>query len=263
MKVQRFLMLAAIGLTMAATLHAQGNIYQATLQEPNPATAEVSTDELKLILQTGSAVVFDARPFNEFAVSHIPGALNVAPKPGLPASLYTSDVAEIGRLLSNNTKQSIVLYCNGPFCGKSKRLATDLLAAGYTNVRRYQLGMPTWRALVGISQIEPTAVVYVYHNDRTAWFVDARSHDEFNSGSLRRAHNIPLADVLAAKDDGRLPMEDHNTRIVVFGADGAQARAVVASLANNAFDNVTFFDGSYQDVASLIMETRERPSPAP
>ena len=120
-----------------------------------------------------------------------------------------------------------------------------------------------WRALVGISQIEPAAVGYVYRSDRSAWFVDARSHDEFGAGSLRRAHNIPLADVIAAKDDGRLPMEDHNTRIVVFGDDGAQARAVVAALANNAFDNATFFDGSYQDIVSLTGETRERPSITP
>src|ERR1700730_3260493 len=157
-----------------ATAAAQGNIYQSTLQEPNPATAEVSTDELKLILQTGSAAVLDARPFMEFAVSHIPGALNVAPKPGLPMSLYTSDVAEVGRLLSDNKNQSIVLYCNGPFCGKSKRLATDLLASGYKNVRRYQLGMPVWRALVGIAQIEPAGFEYVYRSDKTAWYVDAR-----------------------------------------------------------------------------------------
>ena len=34
------------------------------------------------------------------------------------------------------------------------------------------------------------------------------------------AHNIPLSDVLAAKDDGRLPMEDHNTRLIVIGKDG-------------------------------------------
>ena len=40
----------------------------------------------------------------------------------------------------------VVLYCNGPFCQKSKRLAAELLEAGFTNVRRYQLGMPTWRA---------------------------------------------------------------------------------------------------------------------
>src|SRR5438445_13667361 len=115
MRNRRVVFASVIAVVLSvATAFAQGNIYSATLQEPNPATIEVSTDELKLILQTGSAVVFDARPFNEFAVSHIAGALNVAPKPGMPPSLYTSDVAEVGRLLSGNKQRSIVLYCNGP-----------------------------------------------------------------------------------------------------------------------------------------------------
>jgi rhodanese-related sulfurtransferase len=152
------------------------------------------------------------------------------------------------------------LYCNGPFCGKSKRLATDLLASGYKNVRRYQLGMPVWRALVGISQIELDGIQYVFRNDRTAWFVDARSTAEFKSGSLRGAHNIPLSDVLAAKDDGRLPMEDHNTRLIVVGKDGEQARAVAASIAANAFANVTFLDGKIDDVVEITVNQRERPS---
>ena len=259
MRIQRAMAFTFIVIALTAgTALAQGNIYQATLQEQNPATAEVSTDELKLILQTGSAVVFDARPFMEFAVSHIPGAVNVAPKPGLPASQYTSDVAEVGRLLSGNTQQSIVLYCNGPFCGKSKRLATDLLAASYKNVRRYQLGIPTWRALVGLTQIEPAGAEHVYSRDMTSWWVDARSHDDFGQGTLRRAHNIPLGDVLAAKDDGRLPMEDHNTRIVVFGATGDQARAVAASIAANAFHNVAFFDGSSDSLIDLLNKNVNR-----
>ena len=256
-------LLSATILTAAlsvATAAAQGNVYQATLQEPNPASAEVSTDELRLILQTGSAVVFDARPTMEFAVSHIPGALNVAQKPGLPASLYTSDVAEVDRLLAGNKNQAIVLYCNGPFCGKSKRLATDLLASGYKNVRRYQLGMPVWRALVGVAQIEIDGLAHVYRDDKTAWFVDARPAADLKSGSLRGARNIPLADVLAAKDDGRLPMEDHNTRLIVFGNDGEQARAVAASIASNAFANVTFFDGKAGEVIEAVTSQRERPS---
>ena|SRR5438445_1494533 len=262
MRNRRVVFASVIAVVLSvATAFAQGNIYSATLQEQNPATAEVSTDELKLILQTGSAVVLDARPFMEFAVSHIPGALNVALKPGLPASLYTSDVAEVGRLLSDNKSQSIVLYCNGPFCGKSKRLATDLLASGYKNVRRYQLGMPVWRALVGIAEIEEAGLEYVYRNDRTAWWVDARPAAEFKAGTLARARNIPLAEVLAAKDDGRLPMDDHNTRLIVFGKDGDQARAVAAAIASNAFANVTFFDGKADDVIELLLvPKRERPS---
>ena len=125
------------------------NIQQATLMEPDQKTPEISTEELRKILAEQSTTVFDARPFNEYAVSHIPAAVNVSAKPGVPISLYVSDVAEIGHVVRGNKVAPIVLYCNGPFCGKSKRLAEELLAAGYTNVRRYQLGIPVWRALGG------------------------------------------------------------------------------------------------------------------
>jgi hypothetical protein len=54
--------------------------------------------------------------------------------------------------------------------------------------------------------------------------------------------------VTAAKDDGRLPVEDHNTRIIVFGADAEQARKAADVVAANAFHNVTFYAGSIKDV---------------
>jgi len=54
-------------------------------------------------------------------------------------------VKEIERAVKGEKSTPIVLYCNGPFCHKSKRLSAELLEAGFTNVRRYQLGMPTWR----------------------------------------------------------------------------------------------------------------------
>src|SRR5687767_7191308 len=172
------------GVTGGATALAQaGSIFHGTLMESNQKTAEVTTDELRQILKDGSAVVFDSRPHMEYAVSHIPGAQNVAAKPGVPTSVYVSDVAEIGRLVPDKAT-ALVLYCNGPFCGKSKRLGEELLEAGYSNVRRYQLGAPTWRALVGVMQIELDGVRYVRDGDRTAVFIDTRSADEFRAGSL-------------------------------------------------------------------------------
>jgi rhodanese-related sulfurtransferase len=226
----------------AGTALAQAaSVFQVTLGEPNQKTMEITTDELRQVLGDRSSLVFDSRPHMEYAVSHIPGALNVAPKPGTAMSQYVSDVAEIGRV-APDAGTSIVLYCNGPFCGKSKRLGEELLEAGYTNVRRYQLGAPTWRALVGLMQIELDGVRYVREGDRTAVF------DDFAAGTLPGSRNISLAEVAAAKDDGRLPMEDHNTRVVVFGADTEQARTVAAELAKNAFHNVAFFDGTLHDL---------------
>ena len=140
------------GLLAGGRMEAQagGSIRDAVLGEPGPTT-EISTAELTRILAARSATVLDARPFAEYAMSHIPGALNVAPKPGVPPSAYVSDVAEIGRLLHGDSTAPVVLYCNGPHCGKSKRLAGELTTAGYRNVRRYQLGIPVWRALGGVA----------------------------------------------------------------------------------------------------------------
>jgi rhodanese-related sulfurtransferase len=237
------------------------SVQQATLMESDQKTKEVSTEEIRHILAEKSAIVLDARPFKEYSISHIPGALNVSAKPGVSISLYVSDVAEIGRLLKGDKAAPIVLYCNGPFCGKSKRLAAELLEFGYTSVRRYQLGIPIWRALGGVTQIEPAGIRYVIENDRTAVFIDSREADNFKSGSLSGAKNIPrslvkeakdVGEVKAAKDDGRLPMDDHNTRIVVFGTTTAEAKAVAEAIAKEAFHNVSFFDGSYQQFRSAL-----------
>lgn len=89
------------------------NIHQATLMESGEKTQEVSTEDLRKILAEKSAIVFDARPFTEFAVSHIPGAVVLSAKSGVEKGLYVSDVAEVGRVLKGNKATPIVLYCNG------------------------------------------------------------------------------------------------------------------------------------------------------
>jgi rhodanese-related sulfurtransferase len=240
--------------TSAVTIRA------AVLGEENPKTPEISTQELERLLASAAVVLLDTRPHLEWALSHLPGALNVAPKPGMAMSQYTSDVAEIGRLVGGDKTRPLVLYCNGPFCGKSKRVSEELLGVGYSNVRRYQLGAPVWRALGGAMVTELDGVAHVLKNDRTAVFIDARDPAEFSAGSLSHARNIPRSKVLpgkdvgevkAAKDDGRLPMEDHNTRIIVFGRDAQQARAVAEALAREAFHNVSYFEGQLRELLAL------------
>lgn len=231
-------------------------ILRAVLGDGDRSAPEISTEEMKRVLAAGDAAVFDARPFHEFAMSHLPGARNVAAKPGVPMSDYVSDVAEIGRALGGDKSRAIVLYCNGPFCGKSKRLAAELAAAGYAHVRRYQLGIPVWRALGEPTQIEPDGLRRVLAEDRTAFVIDARDAGAFGAGSLPGAKSIPRGGVLTGKDvgalkeaknDGRLPVEDHNTRIVVVGASPADARYVAECIAHEAFHNVSFFAGSFQE----------------
>lgn len=172
-------------------------------------------------------------------------------------------MAEIGRFLKDEKTAALVLYCNGPFCGKSKRLAEELLGAGFTNVRRYQLGIPVWRALGGVCEIDLPGLRHVVANDHTAVLLDVREADEFRKGTLPGARNIPrslvlegkdVGEVKRAKDDGRLPMEDHNTRVIVLAADAAAARYVAEAIAREAFHNVAYFPGAVDEARAGIAQ---------
>ena len=137
-----FTLMAALGLATLLTLGAAhvanaqgGSIYQATLAESNEKTHEVSTEQVRRILADGSAGVLDSRKHSEYVAGHIPGARNV----DAPPSEY---VAAVERLVGGDKGKALVLYCNGPLCQASKRISEQLVAAGFINVRRYQLGIP-------------------------------------------------------------------------------------------------------------------------
>jgi rhodanese-related sulfurtransferase len=259
------LFIATLGCLLCSSVFFSGSV-GATATQGVPIvqedrTREVSTEELQTILSNRSATVLDARPSAEYAISHIPGAVNVAAKPGVPMSIYVSDVAEIGRLLHGDKSAPLVLYCNGLHCGKSKRLAAELQDAGFSNVRRYQLGIPVWRAVGGVCEVELQGIRHIVTRDGTAVVIDAREAADFTQGSLPGARNIPrslvldgkdVGEVKRAKDDSRLPMEDHNTRILVVGTDAAAARYVAEALTREAFHNVSYFAGSFATVHQAL-----------
>ena len=246
-----FSLAAVVTLTVADVASAQSvNVYQATLGETDQKTGEVSTEEIRRILADGSAIILDSRPPSQYVAGHIPGVRNI-PLPGnVPPAEY---VAAVERMVGGDKSKALVLYCNGPFCGASKRVSEQLLAAGFTNVRRYQLGIPIWRSFGGPTEIELEGILRIFQVDRTAVFFDARSADEFAKGSLHGAHNVP-ADKLATDGLGNapLPRDDFNTRIVLFGRDFAQARALADEIAKTPFHNVAYFPGTFDALRSAI-----------
>ena len=134
-------------------------------------------------------------------------------------SLYVSDVAEIGRILGDRKDAADRALLQWAILRQEQAAGRGTAAAqAITNVRRYQLGAPVWRALVGVMQIEPDGIRYVREGDKTAVFFDARIRRGVQRPAASAARGTcPKAEVVKAKDDGRLPMEDHNTRIIVFG----------------------------------------------
>src|SRR5215207_3496271 len=163
----------------AIDLVGQVSITEATLNESNPITPEISTAELQRILKESKTPILDVRSAQEYAIAHIPGSLNY----------YEKEVEQITKAYADRGA-ALILYCNGPYCGKSKRLSEELVKQGYTGVRRYQLGLPVWRALGNTVQTDLAGVRYVLSGDRTAVWVDARNSQAFAKGSLKGAVNI-------------------------------------------------------------------------
>ncbi len=208
-------------------------VFQTTLEEANQKTSEISTEELQTILAANRDPVFDVRTAEEYAIAHIPGAINI----------YEKEVDQIASRYPDRSTR-MVLYCNGPACGKSKRTSEELIARGYANVRRYQLGLPVWRALSNTVQTDINGVDYIFQLDRTALFVDARTPAEFAAGTVPGAVNIRAGEAIIANDDGRLPFRDKGTRIVVFANTSNDARIVAAEIAKRAYWNSSYFGGT-------------------
>jgi rhodanese-related sulfurtransferase len=244
---------AAALVTLAAISAARGqggDVLHATIGETAAKTAEVSTAELRRILADGSAVVLDSRKRAEYVAGHIAGARNLT----LPADATASDyAAAVAQLLGGDKSKPLVLYCNGPHCQASRQLSEQLVAAGFANVRRYQLGIPMWRTLSGPVEIELEGILRVYKIDQTAVLLDARSADDFAETSLPGTHNVP-ADRLAADGLKKAPMpnNDFNTRVVVFGRDFAQARALADAIGRTPYQNVSYFPGTYDALAAAV-----------
>jgi rhodanese-related sulfurtransferase len=233
-------------LSVPALASAQGgSIYQATLAETDQKTQEVSTEQMRRILTDGSAMILDARPRAEYVAGHIPGARNLDAPPG-------AAVAAVERLINEDKSKPLVLYCNGPFCLQSRRLGDQLVAAGFSNVRRYQLGIPIWRALGGPTEIELEGIVRIFNVDRTALYFDARSPEEFAKGSLPGAHNVPADPVARDALEKAMPRDDFNRRIVLFGRDAAQARTLADVLSKRPWHNVTYFPGTFESLRAAI-----------
>src|SRR2546430_433434 len=221
----------SILLPLQAQCPATPNIFQTSLLEPPQPGKELSTEQLQQILASGSMPVFDVRFELEYAISHIPGAINIPP---LNNTSVEREVSLISALFPINPHAEFVLTCNGPFCGKSKRVAAALAVAGYDNFYRYQLGLPVWRALGNTVRTDFEGFAYIFNRDHTAVFVDARTPQDFLADTVTCAVNIQPGETTAANDDGRLPLWDKGARVVVFADDPQLATKVASEVAKKA-----------------------------
>jgi rhodanese-related sulfurtransferase len=249
--------MAAIAVYTTPTRAGQIGILQATLAEQGQKTGEVSTEELRRILADETAIVLDTRARAEFDAGHIPGARHIDAPGG-------ERIAAVERLVKGDKSAALVLYCNGPYCQASRRFADKLVAAQFTNVRRYQLGIPVWRALGGPTAIELAGITRIYGVDRTAVFIDVRGSEDFSKGTIPGAHNLRpdnLAAIIKQMTSGQLkdaplPVDDFNRRIVLVGRDAEQARKMAEAMSTLSWHNVVFYPGNIEALTGRLRESK-------
>jgi rhodanese-related sulfurtransferase len=99
--------------------------------------ARVSRETLWQKLESGEELVLvDALPPMTFAMSHLPGAVNIPPE---------GCERWAARRIPEKTTQ-VVVYCQNPDCESSVEVASRLLELGYENVSHYAGGKSDWVA---------------------------------------------------------------------------------------------------------------------
>lgn len=134
--------------------------------QPFKVTDKVETyGELELLdfLKQKKGVFIDARLPNWYEKSAIPGAVN------MPFKIFLQDTPERNKVLKElgvtfdeagkpdfSHAKTILLYCNGAWCGQSPTAIRALIKIGYPEekMKYYRGGMQAWQ-LLGLTTIVP------------------------------------------------------------------------------------------------------------
>jgi ArsR family transcriptional regulator len=93
----------------------------------------ITRAELDARLNEGSVTLLDMRPEDEFAMGHIPGAVQV-------------DLSKLDALAETlHSSTEIIAYCRGPYCVYAHQAVARLRQLGLDS-RRMEGGLPEWRA---------------------------------------------------------------------------------------------------------------------
>jgi rhodanese-related sulfurtransferase len=120
------------------------------IQPMSPAEGVTTIGELELLeaLADPEVVVIDSRTPDWFAGGSIPGAVN------MPYDRMVDRLGELGCEPDFDgwdcaEARSVVLFCNGLWCGQSPSAIRAIIAAGYPaeRISYYRGGMQSWRVL--------------------------------------------------------------------------------------------------------------------
>ena len=171
-------------------------------------------------------VLVDSRPKRaKFDKGHIPTAI----------SIPDSQFDKLKGQLPKDKNKLLVFYCGGFKCKLSHKSAKKAIDLGYTNVKVYAAGYPTWKEFAGKKPVttqikagkeEGSIAIEAFKkilkdNPDSIYLVDVRDPDEFAAGTFKTAVNIP-SDELEGKIDS-LPSDKPIVFVCSTGARSGEA----------------------------------------
>ena len=185
----------------------------------------VSVAHIKKLIDTKAKVVIvDSRPkARKYDKGHIPGAISIPDR----------EFDKFKDQLPANKSTPLYFYCGGLKCKLSPSSAQKAIKLGYTKVYIVPQGYPGWKKTYGGAAKAAPAVkegtaggnitVASFKEimnvaPETLLLVDVRDPDEFKTGSMKGAINIPINDLEKKMDS--LPADK---TIVFFCGTGGRA----------------------------------------
>ncbi|PLY05894.1 MAG: sulfurtransferase [Arcobacter sp.] len=190
---------------------------------------EVDIAVVKGAQEKNAAFIIDARPYKMFLNETIPGAI----------SIPDTKVDELKGRFPVHQGEKIITFCGGYKCGKSHKVAKKLLSLGYRDVSVFAAGMPAWKkaglaTTKSASKVAPksdapkkpllskngaklgsdegsidgewlNAFIKKGNVPSFIQIVDVTSPDEYKSGHIKGAINVPAEPLKAKELYAKLP----------------------------------------------------------
>lgn len=120
--------------------------------ESIPEVITIDSAQVLTMVESGKALIIDARKAGDFMVGSVPGAFNCIVSSGTPSidaseiEKTVTDIKGCADVMEADRSRLLVTFCNGLNCWRSAKAALAFKKLGFTKVHWYRLGMNDWKA---------------------------------------------------------------------------------------------------------------------
>ncbi len=202
----------------------------------------VTAEAVKNIIEgKQKTTLVDSRTLKEYLDERIPTAILI------PVEDFEK---QYGSLLPDKNAL-IIFYCNGVNCGKAPVAAEKAIKVGYTNVEVLGGGIPEWKEKgyptegnkagakrADIKKLSAETLKASIDSKEDLIVVDVREKDEFASGHIQGAINLPLSSL--EKSYGRLPLDK---KVVLYCNSAVRSNSAARILVQHDYQKIEEMEG--------------------